>query len=118
MSRLIALIDAYKDSHGGPSDSSVARAIGVAPQTISSWRQRGIKQLPDRDTLQALARLMSLDYESVVLRAVLLDIGWLEESDGDADAAPTSTVTDLSEALGRVAGEPLERVAKRPKRKG
>lgn len=88
MSRLLQLIDEYKDAHGAPSDSSIARAIGVAPQTISSWRQRGIRQLPDRETLRSLAALIRADYEAVVLRAVLLDIGWLEESDGSGDAAP------------------------------
>lgn len=89
MSRLLKLIDEYRDAHGQPSDASIARAVGIAPQTISSWRQRGIRQLPDRDTLRELARLLSVDYETVVLRAVLIDIGWLEESDGDGNAAPT-----------------------------
>ena len=92
MSRLLKLVDEYKDAHGAPSDSSIARAIGVAPQTVSSWRKRGIKQLPERDTLLALARLLQVDYESVVLRAVLLDIGWLEESDGDGNAPPMTSI--------------------------
>lgn len=91
MSHLLAIIDAYKDAHGQPSDSSVARAIGVAPQTISSWRKRGIKEPPARETLRALATLTRLDYEAVVLRAALLDAGWLEESDGDGNAAPIAT---------------------------
>lgn len=91
MSRLLRLIDEYKDAHGGPSDSSVARAIGVKPQTISSWRRRGIKEPPDRDALRAFAQLARLDYETVVLRAVLLDVGWIEESDGDADDAAPMT---------------------------
>ena len=82
MSRLVRLIDAYKDTHGGPSDSSVARAIGAKSQTVSSWRQRGIKSPPDRETLRALARLIGADYETVVLRAVLLDCGWIDEDAG------------------------------------
>lgn len=81
MSRLLAIVDAYKDAHGGPSDSSVARAIGVAPQTINSWRKRGIKEPPDRDALRELARLTRLDYEAVILRAVLLDVGWIDETE-------------------------------------
>lgn len=113
MSRLVALIDEYKDTHGAPSDSSIARAIGVAPQTVSSWRKRGIRNLPDRDTLLALAQLLSADYEAVVLRAVLLDIGWLEESDGDGNAAPTN----VSDLRAKVAGEQELRVAKRPPKK-
>jgi transcriptional regulator with XRE-family HTH domain len=78
VSQLLALIDEYKDTHGAPSDSSIARAIGVAPQTISSWRKRGIKEPPARDALWRLAELLSLDYESVVLRAAIVDSGWLD----------------------------------------
>lgn len=88
MSRLVAIIDDYKDHHGAPSDSSVARVIGIKPQTLSSWRTRGIKEPPDRDALRKLAALAGLDYEEDVLRAALLDAGWIEEGDGDAyDAA-------------------------------
>jgi len=81
MSRLVAIIDAYKDTHGQPSDSSIARAIGAAPQTISSWRKRGIKEPPRRDLLRKLAALIGKDYETVVLKAALLDSGWLKESE-------------------------------------
>lgn len=86
MSQLLNLIDDYKDSHGGPSDSSIARAIGTAPQTISSWRKRGIKEPPSRELLRNLAGLLRVDYESVVLRAALVDAGWI-----DADPGPTMT---------------------------
>lgn len=117
MSRLIALIDDWRDRNGQPSEASVARAIGVAPQTVNSWRTRGIKQLPDTETLRELARHISQDYESVVLRAALLDIGWLEESDGDGNAAPTN-VTDVSDLLPKVVGEELKVAKKPPKKKG
>lgn len=80
MSRLVAIIDAYKDQHGQPSDSSVARAIGVKPQTLSSWRKRGLKEPPARESLRELARLTRLDYETVVLRAALIDAGWVEDT--------------------------------------
>lgn len=85
MSELLALIDDYKDRHGDPSDSSIARAIGTAPQTISSWRRRGIKEPPDREVLRNLAGFLRVDYESVVLRAALVDSGWI-----DPDPGPTS----------------------------
>lgn len=109
MSKLVAIIDAYKDTHGGPSDSSVARAIGVKPQTLSSWRTRGVKVPPDRDSLRRLASLANLDYETVVLRAALLDAGWIEEGDGDAlSAAPMNAEQDpLSERRRRVANSDL-----------
>lgn len=76
MSRLLALIDAYRDAHGQPSDASIARAIGVAPQTLSSWRKRGIKEPPDRTALLELAKLLRVD-QRVVGEAVAIDIGLL-----------------------------------------
>ena len=67
----------------------MARAIGVKPQTISTWRRRGIKEPPDRDSLRALAQLTQVDYETVVLRAVLLDVGWIEERAEDQSRGET-----------------------------
>lgn len=76
MSELLAIIDGYKDRHGQPSDASIARAVGVAPQTISSWRQRGIRELPARETMLRLADFMRVPYDDV-LRAALVDIGYI-----------------------------------------
>lgn len=77
MSELVALIDDYKDRVGGPSDASIARAIGVARQTVSAWRQRGIHDMPERETLTKLAALIGVDYEDVVLTAALRDSGYM-----------------------------------------
>lgn len=79
MSQLLAIIDEFKDAHGGPSDSSIARALGVAPQTLSSWRKRGIKELPNKETLLKLASLTRRSYADEVLPAVLHDIGYLRD---------------------------------------
>lgn len=84
MSKLLALIDTYKDATGGPSDSSIARAIGISPQALHSWRKRGIKEPPSVEALRKLAALMRVDYRTVVLEAVLIDIGLIEDN-GDAD---------------------------------
>lgn len=91
VSRLVAIVDDYKDRTGHPSDASISRAIGVARQTVSSWRRRGLKDLPERASLVELARLTGLDYETVVLRAALLDAGWIEEreAEGADDAIAT-----------------------------
>lgn len=78
MSRLVALIDEYKDTHGAPSDSSIARAVGIAPQTISSWRKRGIRQLPEAETLRNLAAFMRRDYSTEILPAAMIDIGYMD----------------------------------------
>lgn len=76
MSELLRIIDDYRDAHGQPSDASIARAIGIAPQTLSSWRKRGIKEPPAAETLRKLARLTSLPYREHVLRAALVDSGY------------------------------------------
>lgn len=91
MSKLLALIDEYKDAHGQPSDSSIARAIGAKPQTISSWRKRGLKQPPAIDTLRELARLLNVDFETVVLHAVLVDIEWVEDREERGGSASSMT---------------------------
>lgn len=80
MSRLLALIDDYKDRHGQPSDASIARAIGVAPQTISSWRKRGIRELPESDTLRRLATFIGVPIRTVYL-AVGVDANFVSVSD-------------------------------------
>lgn len=92
MSQLLGLIDDYKDRHGQPSDASVARAIEVAPQTLNSWRKRGIRDLPARDTLQRLAMLLMVPY-STVLDAVLADIGYVEPTAPDEAPAEEQRAT-------------------------
>jgi transcriptional regulator with XRE-family HTH domain len=76
--RLVALIDEYKSKHGEPSDASIARAIGASRQTVSSWRKRGIRDLPEAATLRSLAAFIGRDYDTVILRAALLDSGYLQ----------------------------------------
>jgi transcriptional regulator with XRE-family HTH domain len=78
--RLVALIDVYRDAHGQPADASIARAIGVAPQTLNAWRKRGIRNLPDRDTLRRLAVFIGVPLR-VVIEAALVDAGYMTEAD-------------------------------------
>ncbi len=47
----------------------------MAPQTISSWRKRGIKEPPEVETMKELAAFVGLPYEDYVLQAVLVDCG-------------------------------------------
>lgn len=84
VSHLIDLIDAYREKHGRPSEASIARAIGVEPQTVNSWRNRGIKELPAIETLKRLAAFLGVDYEQVVFRAAAMDAGWLSEPKAEA----------------------------------
>lgn len=78
MSRLIALIDEHRAKQGDRSEASIAREIGVAPQTINSWRNRGMKKLPRAKTMRALAAALHID-EAVVLYAAGVDVGYIVE---------------------------------------
>lgn len=74
-SELIRLIDEYRDRHGQPSEASIARAIGTRPQTVSSWRKRGLRQLPADALLRRLATLLGVPYEDYLLQVALYDVG-------------------------------------------
>ncbi|WP_067434158.1 helix-turn-helix domain-containing protein [Nocardioides jensenii] len=76
---LMQLIDDYRDMHGQPAEASVARAVGIAPQTLNSWRKRGIRQLPEKETLERLASFLGVSYEETVLKAALYDAGWSDD---------------------------------------
>lgn len=89
MSKLLALIDDYKDRHGQPSDSSIARAVGIAPQTISSWRKRGIRNLPEAETLQRLARFIRVD-QTAIFYAAGVDAGYIIETVVEGSGSPDS----------------------------
>ena len=78
MSRLVELIDDCKDRHGQPSDASIARAIGIAPQTLNSWRKRGIRELPAAETLRRLAGFLKVG-EDVTFYAAGVDAGYIRE---------------------------------------
>lgn len=90
MSRLVALIDEYHDAHGHPGDASVARAVGIAPQTISSWRRRGMKRLPKQASLRKLAAFLGKS-EAEVFYAAGVDTGYIiEEVQAPDDPARTA----------------------------
>ena len=79
MSELGKIIEGYKDRHGQPSDASIARAIGVAPQTLDSWLNRGMRTVPrNKEPLRELSQLVGLDYR-VIVDAIAVDIGLLDE---------------------------------------
>lgn len=79
MSRLTDLIDTFRDANGGRSDASIARQAGIAPQTISSWRRRGLKELPKQEILRGLASVLGVE-EDVVFYAAGVDTGYITES--------------------------------------
>lgn len=91
MSQLLDLIDDYKDRHGQPSDASIARAVGIARQTISSWRARGIRELPDAATLRQLAAFLGVN-EQVTFYAAGVDAGYIVETEPSDTSGNASAV--------------------------
>lgn len=62
------------------SEAALARAIGVKPQTLSSWKHRGFRVPPEASTLRRIATVTGTRY-SEVLTAVLRDTGYLDGDD-------------------------------------
>lgn len=52
-----------------PSNRRLAAALGVAPSTITNWRD-GLTELPKREHLESVARFIGETYESVLLLAL------------------------------------------------
>lgn len=88
-SRLAAAIDAHKATHG-ISDAELARRIGVSRENLRLWRTNGLRRLPDRDNLAAVARVIGKPYREI-LNAALLDTGYL----ADVDVEPPALYRDL-----------------------
>ena len=79
MTELGKIIEAHRDRHGQQSYASIARAIGVAPQTLDSWRNRGMKTVPrNKEPLRKLAREVGLPYD-VIAAAIAVDVGLMDK---------------------------------------
>lgn len=88
MGELYTIIQKHLDRYG-VREAALARLMGTSSQTINSWKTRGVRQLPTRTLLEALARETGTPY-SMVLRAALVDTGYLPGapvSDGPAHRA-------------------------------
>lgn len=62
MSELRAIVRVHLDKYGGRS-AALARRMGTATQTLDSWKNRGIRKVPDASPLKALARGTDTPYE-------------------------------------------------------
>lgn len=74
MSKLWTLIQTHLDETG-VREAEFARRMGTTPQTLNSWKKRGLKALPERRFLDAVADLTRTPYPAV-LAAALADIGY------------------------------------------
>lgn len=84
---LWSIIQAHLDRYG-VYEAVFARRMGTKPQTINTWKNLGVKRLPERRLLEGVARETRTPYE-LVLRAALVDAGYLTpETVGAADRQP------------------------------
>jgi len=100
MGELYGIIQKHLDRYG-VREAALARLMGTSSQTINSWKTRGVRQLPTRPLLEAVARETATPYE-VVLQAALIDAGYAAPVtpvlDGEAQLPPAPTAApDLSE---------------------
>ena len=95
--RLIELIDQYKNAHG-VSDAELARRIGITRENLRLWRVNGVRRLPERDNLSAVARIIGQPYRHV-LSAALFDTGYLTAVDTTVPRPYTEVLYDAIAAL-------------------
>lgn len=110
--RLVELIDRYKNAHG-VSDAELARRIGITRENLRLWRVNGIRRLPDRDNLAAVARIIGRPYRQV-LSAALFDTGYLTETHTSAprpyDEVLHDAISVLTEAT-RLTNQPMRQTS-------
>lgn len=85
MGHLYAIVQAHIDKYG-VREAELARRIGTQPQTVNSWKKRGVRAVPSRHLMANLAEVTGRPYVEV-LRAALIDAGLLDVD----EAGPLTT---------------------------
>lgn len=86
MGELWGIIQAHLDRYG-VTDAAFARRMGAPAQTLNGWKNQGLRRLPGRQLLEAVARETSTPYADV-LAAALVDIGYASPTGGAGDVDP------------------------------
>lgn len=106
--RLVELIDRYKNAHG-VSDAELARRIGITRENLRLWRTNGVRRLPERANLAAVARTIGRPYRQV-LSAALFDTDYLSDTDTGQprphDEVLNDAISVLTEAT-RLTNQPM-----------
>lgn len=110
--RLVELIEDYRARHG-VGETEFARRVGVTRQNLRQWRTKGVRRLPDRANLAAVARTIDKPYRQI-LSAALSDTGYLTAAD-EGQARPYAEVlhdaiTVLTEAT-RLTNQPARQTS-------
>jgi hypothetical protein len=87
----------------------LARRIGITRENLRLWRTNGVRRLPERTNLAAVARTISQPYRQV-LSAALFDTGYLTETDTSVprphDEVLHDAISVLTEAT-RLTNQPM-----------
>ncbi|WP_186812663.1 hypothetical protein [Cellulomonas composti] len=86
MGHLWQIVQKHLDEYG-VREAALARKMGTRPQTLNSWKNRGLKQLPERRLLDSLAVATRTPYETV-LEAALADTEYRSLDAGSTFADP------------------------------
>lgn len=88
MSRVWDIVQKHIDDYG-VREAEIARRMGTVPQTLNSWKKRGLTKLPDAALILGLSEVTKRPYREV-LDAVLEDIRYLPEEvvEHDRRSAP------------------------------
>lgn len=86
MGELWGIIQAHLDRYG-VREAAFARRIDTTPQNLNSWKTSGLRRLPNKDLLAAVARETGTSYQTV-LDAALLDTGYISSASEAGDAVP------------------------------
>lgn len=68
MGALWSIVQAHLDRYG-VREAELARRIGTSPQTLNSWKLRGVREIPSEKLLRNLARVTGDPYPIVFLAA-------------------------------------------------
>lgn len=117
MGELYEIAQRHMDAYGVRA-AALARRMQMPPQTLNAWKIRGVKALPAKPHLEALANETRTPYGDVLL-AALRDAGYLEKAGeehersapkdeaGGAPAGASTTASHLTdEELPREASQP------------
>ena len=74
------------------SERAFARQAGLKHQTLNAWKNREAHQLPQRETLEQVARALGVPYLDV-LRAALRDAGYVDDPDQMSTGDPTAMLS-------------------------
>lgn len=82
------IIQKHLDDYG-VREAEFARRIGTSPQTVSSWKKRGLRTLPDKRLLVGVSDVTRRSYDEV-LDAVLRDTLYLPKEAGNDERSATT----------------------------